>query len=138
MKTDQFEPKPVSNSRKNSLDTTTPPTIINNSNSNNTPLPTPLANKNNNSNPPVPIIPSTIVECFADGDDFGDVIDLKGIDSYHQLSKVMIDKFPQLSTSSNRLLYFVNKEDKKVKITPENFNQRLLLSGVVKEIRMKG
>lgn len=75
--------------------------------------------------------------CFADGDDFGDVIDLAQVHSYRELETQMLEKFPD-NTGKKLLLYFVGEEGKKVKITPTNFSQALLLSGVVKEVRIRG
>eukprot|EP01118_Nematostelium_gracile_P001128 TRINITY_DN11156_c0_g1_i1.p1 TRINITY_DN11156_c0_g1~~TRINITY_DN11156_c0_g1_i1.p1 ORF type:complete len:100 (+),score=25.94 TRINITY_DN11156_c0_g1_i1:36-302(+) len=77
-----------------------------------------------------------IVECFADGDDFGDVLNLTEFETFAALSEAMVSKFPTMRDNTD-FLYFVNHENKKVKITPGNFSYPLLNSGIVKEIRIK-
>lgn len=85
-----------------------------------------------------PELPTSLpTTCFADGDDFGDVIDLALVHSYQELEEQMLEKFPD-NKGKKLLIYFVDDGGKKVKITPANFNQSLLLSGVVREVRIRG
>jgi hypothetical protein len=79
--------------------------------------------------------PPMIVECFADGDDFGDQIDLSTCTTYAELKASMLKKFPELST--NALLYYVNQDEKKIRVTQENFDFSRLTSGAVKRMGIK-
>jgi len=66
---------------------------------------------------------SLVIECFADGEDLGDLIDFCAAHTYSDLLIKMIEKFPHLNSvdKTKLMLYYVNYQNKKIKITESNY-----------------
>jgi len=77
-----------------------------------------------------------IIECFADGDDLGDLIDFSKTQTYEQLVETILARFPYLDRK-RLMMYYINKENKKVKITKANFHYTNLRGEQLREIHIK-
>jgi len=76
-----------------------------------------------------------ILELFVEGEDLGDLIDFSKTQDYDQLVDVIVSRFPSLDKKT-LVLFYTNKDDKKIKITRDNFHYRNLMH-VLKEIHVK-
>jgi len=77
-----------------------------------------------------------IIECFADGDDLGDLIDFSKTQTYEQLEETIVARFPYLDRK-RLMMYYTNKDNKKVKITKANFHYTNLRGEQLREIHIK-
>jgi len=81
-----------------------------------------------------------VLKCFFDGNEFGEVLTLRPTDNtFEILREKMNKKFPESKKHKKVFMYFVDKDDQKIKITEDDFREKLacLLNGTAKELRMR-